>query len=300
MKTKLLLSAKTIVCNLLLLSYFISTAQNEVTYQDEGAIMSEIKVASRNFLDNENILLNSLNAGAQLYKSNTTELNLPQPNTKELSAEEIFKQAKKSTLIIGTGWLCNTCDKTHAGTASGYIISEDGAFVTNYHVINSFIEAPFDKKVLTARTYDGKIYQVKKVLAKDKLNDLAILQLETLGDKLTPMPLGKPAAPGTKTYVLSNPKKLFYYFSQGMVARNSKMESEDEEGTIYSMAITADYAKGSSGGPVIDSYGNAIGTVSNTYSMYADQSHQANLQMVIKNTVPVIALKNIIEENKGS
>jgi S1-C subfamily serine protease len=59
------------------------------------------------------------------------------------------------------------------------------------------------------------------------------------------------------------------------------------------MAITADYAKGSSGAPVLDDTGSVVGIVSATNSIYYTPP-QKNLQMVIKSCIPVDAIWKLL------
>lgn len=281
---------------------YTTYAQKEntsVEYQDPTSIIEEMKTETGNLIKSNKIILKGDQAEEQLFLASNKiiSLDLPEPKKDVLTSEKIFNEGKKSTLIIGYAYLCNTCDKTHMGNASGYTINEDGIFITNYHVVKSYTNIKFDKKAFVARTADGKIYQVKNVLSASKDNDVAILELETNGDKLTPMSLGAPAPIGASAFVISHPSQIFYYFTKGMVSRNDMRKNDDT--TQYVMSITADYAKGSSGGPVIDIYGNAIGTVSSTHSYYANQSKQKNLQMVTKNTVPVIVIKELLQSNEG-
>ena len=51
--------------------------------------------------------------------------------------------------------------------------------------------------------------------------------------------------------------------------------------------ITADYGGGASGGPILDEYGNLVGLVSSTVSIYSDQQNMRNFQMAYKQTVPI-------------
>ena len=62
------------------------------------------------------------------------------------------------------------------------------------------------------------------------------------------------------------------------------------------MAITADYAKGSSGAPVLNSKGEVVGMVSATNSIYynKERGQNQNLQMVIKSCIPVDAIRRLI------
>jgi hypothetical protein len=61
------------------------------------------------------------------------------------------------------------------------------------------------------------------------------------------------------------------------------------------MEITADYGAGSSGGPILDKYGNLIGIVCSTREVGKDAKNEEGKdiyfqQMVIKQAVPVKAL----------
>ena len=66
------------------------------------------------------------------------------------------------------------------------------------------------------------------------------------------------------------------------------------------IAITADFAKGSSGAPVFNEFGAVIGSVNNTQSTYYSEKNgvKNNLQMVFKNTVSLQHLKDLIEKKK--
>ena len=63
------------------------------------------------------------------------------------------------------------------------------------------------------------------------------------------------------------------------------------------MAITADFAKGSSGCPVLDERGAVVGIVNNTESIYYDddgKKKQMDLQMVVKNTTPAWLVRKMV------
>ena len=63
------------------------------------------------------------------------------------------------------------------------------------------------------------------------------------------------------------------------------------------MAITADYAKGSSGAPVLNSEGEVVGMVSATNSIYytREKGQNQNLQMVVKLCIPVAAISKLLD-----
>lgn len=105
------------------------------------------------------------------------------------------------------------------------------------------------------------------------------------------------AKPGDKIYILGHPKGMHYYFSQGNVNNKYMEEVGEGENKFYRemMSVSADYATGSSGGPVMDIYGNVVGTVANT-RMFLHSDGNTGVQMVLKNTVPVEQLWTLIRK----
>jgi S1-C subfamily serine protease len=82
--------------------------------------------------------------------------------------------------------------------------------------------------------------------------------------------------------------------TKGDVSRYYLLRGKDK--TAPRMAITADYAKGSSGGPVLNVRGEVVGMVSSTNSIYytREKGQNQNLQMVIKSCVPVGAISKLL------
>ena len=103
------------------------------------------------------------------------------------------------------------CTNWHSGSATGFPLSKDGVFATNYHVIGQ----P-DGETLAVMDTEGNIFPVTDVLAGDEKSDVAILR--AAGAKFRPLPLGDPAAIGSSVHVISHPDGTFYYYSKGMVS----------------------------------------------------------------------------------
>lgn len=145
------------------------------------------------------------------------------------------------------------------------------------------------------RAANGRMYAVKSVLTASKCDDLAILELETGGDTFTVFPLAEKASVGDQIYVLGHPKGMLYFFSQGYVNHKYVDEAGEPNDRFKRnvMAISADYATGSSGDPVMDRFGNIVGTVSNTRTLLHSDMNPS-VQMVIKNTIPVESLRLLI------
>jgi len=229
-------------------------------------------------------------------------LNLVKTDKRKKDGNELYELAKPAMVTVGIAYLCPRCSNSHISESSGYVIDPSGIVVTNYHVAAMYANISDGNKPLglTVRMANGKIYAVKGVLACSKTNDLAIIKLATDGEKIPALPLAQAGKVGDDVYVLGHPKGMHYFFSKGIVT-NKYMEEAGEINKKFfreMMAISADYATGSSGGPVMDSYGNVIGTVSNT-KMFTHSEMNPSVQMVVKNTVPVESLWKLVRSESN-
>jgi len=204
-------------------------------------------------------------------------------------SHELYDRCKSSVLMIGRIYKCDKCTRWHIGSASAFAISSDGIIATNYHVIEEK-----DGAALGAMDLSGKIYAVTEVLAASKADDVAILRLKDA--ELKPLPLARqPASVGTSISVISHPDGRYFTMTKGDVSRYYLFRNKDKS-SAHRMAITADYAKGSSGGPVLNGRGEVVGMVSSTNSIYytREKGQNQNLQMVIKSCIPVDAINKLL------
>jgi S1-C subfamily serine protease len=217
------------------------------------------------------------------------KLSLPARLTRRLARPEIYSRNVSSVLIVAGLHKCNKCVKWHASPASGFALTSTGAIATNYHLFENK-----EKKALVAMTHDGKTYGVKEVLAASRSDDIVILQLDMGGAKLKPLPLAPDTPIGTEVTAISHPQHRFYSLTEGVISRYSKRRTK--RGRTNMVAITADFAKGSSGGPIFDDRGNVAAMVASTSSVYYTQTKntQKNLQMVFKQCVPTANILKLI------
>jgi serine protease Do len=217
------------------------------------------------------------------------DLPLAKPSGKALAADELYERSRKSVLVMGGGFKCEKCSRNHISPATGFVLSESGAVVTNYHVVNN----P-KNLTLVAMTADGAVHPVKSVLAASAAYDVAILQLDASG--LVPLAIGPRAAVGSDVFVISHPDRRFYTFSKGIVARYGTLVREKQR--VPMLQITADYARGSSGGPVLNGAGEVVGMASSTVSVYYDDDHgkQANFQMAFDQCVPAEQILELVKK----
>jgi S1-C subfamily serine protease len=222
----------------------------------------------------------------------SVEAKLPDASTDARSPAEIYDMRRDSVLGIGGVYNCGKCHKWHLGSNAGAVVlTADGIVVTNYHVVDS------DKnEIMGVITHDKKVYPVMEVLAADKEADIAILRVKA--DNLVPAPLAPKPQTGEPVTVISHPNGAMFFLSQGYVARYYE---HPRTGKSW-MSITADFARGSSGGAVLDSHGNLCGIVANTNTITYGApgggggnggAGEGPVQMVVKNCVPVESIRSL-------
>lgn len=297
-KTRALSLAGALLMNSYLL--FTATAQNTTALitVDDSSLLSTIEKHADVAMGNKDWSISKLrNNLKDLKETDRATAALPKAGTKLMNSEELYEKRSKGVIMVGTYYNCGNCSKMHTNLASGAILNEDGICVTNYHVLENIIEgraASLDKDSLAfISTIDGKIFPITDILSYSKVGDAAIFKIDTKGEKLATVPLGESAKTGSKVHAITHPKGYHYFYSEGVVARNVNYAKRGIDGDR--MEITADYAKGSSGGPIFDSYGNLVGMVSTTSSVYYEDQPQKNLQMVVKSTIPVSTIKRLFK-----
>lgn len=275
------------------------TNQEQLAYPDDELLMRLIQVKADSIIAGKKSI-SPEQAAQQLKDSFNKKVKIKpvKPYATILSGEEIAKRLKKSMVVIADAYLCGRCDQTHIGPSTGYVIDAAGIIVTNHHVVESFAKPQTDgqsKLSLQIMTSDNQVYAVTEILSSNPENDLAILKVEVGNNKLVPLPIGADLDLGADVFVLSNPHMMFNFFSKGIVARKySRHPMRGSKETYPEMDITADYAAGSSGAPVVDNKCNLVSTVSTTRSLYYDSRKKTDLQMVVKGTRPVIGLKELL------
>lgn len=225
-------------------------------------------------------------------------IKLEKKERKQLSAEAIFEKTYPSVFMFIQVYKDKNGMRKVNGAGTAFPISADGYFIVNKHMVNEFGIGSGDptkvnkelKVMLSSNT--GDLYYIDSIVTYSGEADIAILKADLKGDKIKPFALGDDLKTGAEVFVLSHPKNYIYYFSAGRIARFTEAGNRG----LFSrkMEITADYAAGSSGGPIIDNKGNIAGLVSSTRSFYYDQANQKNLQMVVKETIPVSTIKGLL------
>jgi S1-C subfamily serine protease len=189
-------------------------------------------------------------------------------------------------------------------SGSGFFISRQGHIVTNYHVVEGA------EKIDVKINSNGKeeIFSAQ-VLVQDKINDLAIIKIESkdfdLG-KDVPYNLDFSIKDvGTEIFTLGYP--MIDLMGSEIKFTDGKISSKTGlEGDIRTYQISAPIQPGNSGGPLFDNQGSIIGVVSSTLNRdyNAENVNFALKSNLIKNLIDAspekIVLSNIKENSKES
>ena len=155
-----------------------------------------------------------------------------------------------------------------AVTGSGFIISEDGYILTNFHVIEEAVQGDYEVKVLN---YEGDEFTAA-VIGYEEDNDVAVLKIEATGLNAATIGDSDAMKVGEMVYPVGNPLgELEYTMTDGMVsALDREIRSYDNVKQTYKSVnmfqISAAINSGNSGGPVYNSRGEVVGIATAKYS----------------------------------
>jgi hypothetical protein len=136
------------------------------------------------------------------------------------------------------------------------------------------------------------VWPVEHVVAADAAADVCVLS--TPARDQVALPLRPAVAAGERIWCLSNPDHQFGFFSEGLVARRyvqrEEGEGEPERRTTW-LHVTCDFARGSSGAPIVDAAGNVVALAQSTTTVVHDEDAvPPDTQMVFKTAAPAEAV----------
>jgi len=205
-------------------------------------------------------------------KSVLTGLRLrsfPKEQSVKLAISEIALRCSPAVVSIKV----KDKDDKEIGQGTGFIISGDGVIATNFHVMESAYQA----EVKIGEKVFKEVYLINGVPSLD----IAILKVNA--ENLPFLSIGDSDAlvNGQFVIVLSNPAGFERSVSNGIIS------AIREKGNMKIIQMTAPVSMGSSGGPVLNEYGEAIG-ITTLASFFMTQ----NLNFA----VPINYLQKIINE----
>ena len=133
------------------------------------------------------------------------------------------------------------------GSGSGFFIDSSGIAVTCFHVI----ELASSAKITTK---DGKKYDVDGFLGYNEQKDLAIIQVNGSGFTTLSVGNSKALATGSSVFAIGYPKGIDQTISSGLIT-NASHEVDGVNNLLTDAAISP----GSSGGALVNAYGQVVG-----------------------------------------
>ena len=173
-----------------------------------------------------------------------------------MSPSQVYAQCVNSVVAV-------YCSYNAGGSSgSGFILTEDGYMVTNYHVVEGANQ-------ITVTTYDAQEFEAK-LIGYDATNDIALLKAEATGLQAVTVGSSSALAIGDQVVAIGNPLgELAATLTVGYVS--AKDRDVNTDGTVINMLQTdAAINPGNSGGPLFNMYGQVIGITTAKYSGTTD------------------------------
>ena len=226
--------------------------------------LAETAVAALSFSDQggETVIQHLVSQGA-VSRSAANALGLLDPVLTARQAADRCSAAvfQLDTYETETFWE----DGISTGEASGFFISPDGLAVTNYHSIDGVVRA-------AAVLSTGDVYEVESVLYCDPGIDIAVIRISTAALRghdtssfacLEIAPSGsQDLRVGDTVYAIGSPLGLGLSVSAGIVSDTARGVERYDLPCVMS---TADISEGSSGGALLNAYGQVVAVTSGAY-----------------------------------
>lgn len=177
-----------------------------------------------------------------------------------LTPAQVYAQNVDSVVLIHNQITTKYNGQVSTGTAagSGFVLTEDGYVVTNYHVVEG-------DGVLSVVTYDGNEYAATLV-GYDDTNDVALLKVEATDLKAVTLGSSNDLIVGDQVVAIGNPLgELTSTLTVGYISAKERDVTTD--GFAINMLQTdAAINSGNSGGPLFNMRGEVIGITTAKYS----------------------------------
>lgn len=197
----------------------------------------------------------------------------------EKSAEEIFEECSPAVALI-----IKTRNDEDREIGSGFIVDKDGTIVTNYHVMA-------EAKKVEVKLKDGRVFPVDNIISYDVVRDICVFKIEAKDLSIIALADPDRIKTGQKILAIGNPRGLEYSISDGIVS------AVREDLGLRWIQFTAPASQGSSGGPLLNLKGQAVGIVT---QLARPDGQNLNYAIPIKDAVPFIRKSSRIKFSEFS
>ena len=199
-------------------------------------------------------LINERNILERTTKTTTKPvITIKKGNSNALDGAEIFKRYNSAVFMVFTS------DGLNNYQGSGFFIDSEGLAVSNYHVFKGTNIGGENIKLAG----NDNLYKVSEVIQSSEQGDFILFRVNCSKTNFIPI-AGKKPSVGEKVFAIGSPRGLENTFSSGEV-------SQWRDNNLMQISALIDH--GSSGGALINEYGQVVGITSGSFY----DGSQANL-----------------------
>lgn len=206
---------------------------------------------SRNVRDDRNFVTQSRDKNTT--SSRIRSLRTNKRSSEKMEGSQVFDRYESAVFMVFT------TDGSNAYQGSGFFIDDAGLAVSNYHVFKGTGIGMEQIKL----SGDNTAYKVAEILARSEDEDFILFRVDCENTNYIPIADDKPQI-GESVFAIGSPRGLENTFSSGEV---SQWRADNL------MQISALIDHGSSGGALINEYGEVVGITSGSFY----DGSQANL-----------------------
>lgn len=204
-----------------------------------------------------------------------------------MTAAEVYAENVNSTVGIRTSLTTNYFgyETVSAASGSGFIVTEDGYILTNYHVVE-------DSQSITVTLYDDSSYEAE-LIGYDESNDIAVLKIDA--EDLRPVHFGNSDElyVGQDVVAIGNPLgELTFSLTRGIISALNREVTLSSSLRMKLIQTDCAINSGNSGGALFNLYGEVIGITNAKYSSSGSRATVDNIGFAI----PVNTVVGIVEQ----
>lgn len=177
-----------------------------------------------------------------------------------LTPGQVYAKNVQSVVLINCKITTSMYGQTATATSSGsgFVLTEDGFVVTNFHVVEG-------ATAVSVITVDGTAHAAALV-GYDATNDVALLKVESEGLQAVSVGSSSDLIVGDQVVAIGNPLgELTSTLTVGYIS--AKERDVNTDGSVINMLQTdAAINSGNSGGPLFNMYGEVVGITTAKYS----------------------------------
>ena len=245
---------------------------------------NRMRMQADNFNDRLELIQSQMDA---MYHNDGTVTSVPAAQEGYMTPGQVYA-ANLKTVVAVTGSVVESgfygYDE-YQSFGSGFILTEDGYVVSNYHVVEG-------AQTLSVITYDDQEYEAELV-GYDANNDIALLKIEAQDLSCVKVGSSDALAVGDQVAAVGNPLgELTSTLTVGYISAKDRIITTD--GVAINMLQTdAAINSGNSGGPLFNMKGEVVGITSAKYS--GTTSNGASIEG-IGFAIPIDDVYNMLED----